>query len=133
MLGGGGDGWCRVEWGQKQKLDIARARLENSPMLILGQFSIPIQIHSSADSFFRTDEATSTLDRTSRIFGVRSLQAQEQDDDRHCRRSFSNRIEGFRACAQGGVVEQGFRYGLEGGGKALTVALAVGVASLGRW
>jgi hypothetical protein len=70
ILGGGGAAGAALSGGQKQRLAIARARLKNPSIPVLGQssFSSTMNIPFTYIFFFRTDEATSALDSTSRWY-----------------------------------------------------------------
>ncbi|KIM36272.1 hypothetical protein M413DRAFT_319602 [Hebeloma cylindrosporum] len=96
LLGGGAG--VGLSGGQKQRLSIARARLRNPTVLIL-------------------DEATSALDATSRILVFEALKRWRQHKTTVVITHDLSQIEPqdfVYVLKQGRVVEQGFRYDLEG-------------------
>jgi len=110
LLGGGAG--VGLSGGQKQRLSIARARLRNPAVLILGE------LHSSSLNshlIYSLDEATSALDATSRI--LEALKRWRQHKTTVVITHDLSQIgpqDFVYVLKHGRVAEQGYRYDLEG-------------------
>ena len=113
---GGGSG-VGLSGGQKQRLSIARAKLRNPTVLILGNFPFPFSPFLSLTKFsFLPDEATSALDATSRILVFEALKRWRHNKTTIVITHDLSQIESgdfVYVLKDGRVVEQGFRSDLE--------------------
>ena len=116
ILGSGNDkegGGVQLSGGQKQRLMLARARLRNPPILILGMSFLLIPFNL----FTFSDEATSALDPPTRILVLSALRRWRMNKTTIVISHELSQIEpqDFVYVLKGGkVVEQGFRGDLEG-------------------
>jgi ATP-binding cassette subfamily B (MDR/TAP) protein 1 len=112
-----GNGGANLSGVQKQRLAIARARLRNPTVLILGMsLPSPTSLPSFPNNTLPADEATSALDATSRILVFEAIKRWRRNQTTIVITHDLSQIgpNDFVYVLKGGsVVEQGYRYDLE--------------------
>lgn len=89
----------QLSGGQKQRLMLARARLRNPPVLILGNLSLSLFTSSSHFFHRRSNLGTRSSNTHPRLFRSPSM-ARQQDHHRHLSPAFRNRTSGLCLCPQ---------------------------------